>query len=77
MYEYLVISKWTGWFGGWGSEADIADMMNEVAADGWRLVRTENGPFVWFWLPSFVRRKLLMVFERDRRTVPPPPAPYR
>ena len=61
--EYLAESKWTGWFGGWGSESDIAGMMSRRGADGWRLVRSESKPFLWWWwLP---RVKLLMIWERD------------
>ncbi len=62
MYEYYVVSKWTGIFGGWGSESDIAAELNRAASDGWRLVRTENIRAIWLWfLP---RPKLLMIFER-------------
>lgn len=62
--EYTVISKWCGWFGGWGSETDIAAMLTAQGAQGWRLVRSENGLFGWWWwLP---RRKVLFVFERER-----------
>ena len=35
--EYLVESKWTGYWGGWGSEGDIAGIMNARASEGWRL----------------------------------------
>lgn len=63
MYEYRVESKWTGIFGGWGSESDIADILNNAASEGWRLARTERSWFSWFWfLP---RPKLLMIFERQ------------
>jgi len=40
--EYRVISKWCGWFGGWGSESDIAWMLNDKG-EGGRLVRSESG----------------------------------
>ena len=67
MYEYRVESKWSGIFGGWGSESDIAQLINQVAADDWRLIRTENIRALWFWfLP---RPKLLMIFERGRQAV--------
>lgn len=60
--EYIVESKWTGWFGGWGSETDIASIMTLRSTTGWRLVRTESKPFAWFW--CIPRVKLLMVWER-------------
>lgn len=62
--EYLVESKWTGWFGGWGSESDIAAGMTRRSGEGWRLVSTKTERSAWMWcLP---RIKLLMVFERER-----------
>ncbi len=73
MYEYHVISKWTGWFGGWGSESDIAQMMTELAGAGWRLVRSENALFAWWWF--YPRRKVLFVFERERHPAPLESAP--
>lgn len=63
MQEYKVISKWTGWGGGWGSESDLAAMANALGAEGWRLVRSEATGFRWFWLVP--RRKVLLFFERD------------
>jgi hypothetical protein len=60
--EYTVDSKWTGWVGGWGSEGDIAEVLNRRAAQGWRLTRTESQRCMWNWcLP---RIKLLLIFER-------------
>jgi hypothetical protein len=59
--RYAVISKWCGWFGGWGSESDIASALNAVGPD-WRLVRSENAIFAWMWL--IPRRKIVFVFER-------------
>ena len=64
MYEYNVRSKWAGWFGGWGSEGDVAAIMDETATHGWRLVRTESIHALWFWF--IPRPKLLFVFERER-----------
>ncbi len=59
---YHVISRWAGWFGGWGSESDIAQVLNEQAAVGWKLIRTETWLcFWWFFLP---RKKLLLIFEQ-------------
>ena len=60
--EYGVDSKWTGWVGGWGSESDIASILNDWAEEGWRLVRSEAALCWWFWM--IPRKKLLMVFER-------------
>lgn len=59
--QYRVISKWTGWWGGWGSEKNIADMLNACGAEGWNLVRSENSLFLWWFLP---RHKVLFIFER-------------
>jgi len=60
--EYRVVSKWCGWFGGWGSESDIAWLLND-SGEGGRLVRSESGLFLWWWL--IPRRKVLFVFERS------------
>jgi hypothetical protein len=65
--EYTAISKWTGWIGGWGSEMDISNLINQFAVSGWRLVRSENGVFLWWWF--YPRRKVLFIFERQRGTV--------
>ncbi len=63
VYEYAVVSKWTGFFGGWGSEDDIGVVVNELADKGFRLVRSESARFLWFW---FVPRvKVLMFFEHQ------------
>lgn len=63
--EYAVESKWTGWFGGYGSESDIAARLNARSSEGWTLCRTEVMRVAWFWfLP---RPKFLMVFERRRQ----------
>lgn len=65
---YVVESKWCGWGGGWGSESDIARIMNRRAAQGYRLVATESKRcwcLVLLLLPVW-RVKLLMMFERVR-----------
>lgn len=62
--EYLVNSKWSGWFGGWGSEDDISDILDNAAEDGWRLIRTESIRQFWWWV--FPRPKLLLIFERPK-----------
>jgi hypothetical protein len=60
MYE--VESKWCGWWGGWGSEHDIAELANARASEGWRLISTKSQICAWFWfLP---RKKLLLIFEK-------------
>lgn len=76
MFEYRVESKWSGWAGGWGSESDIAGIMNGFAGQGWRLISTKNVHALWFWIVP--RPKLLMVFERQvpiaGQAPTPPPA---
>ncbi len=63
--EYMVESRWTGWWGGYGGEGDIGKLLNIRAGEGWRLVRTETQHFLWFFfLP---RVKLLLVWERQRQ----------
>lgn len=59
--QYKVVSKWCGWFGGWGSERDIAAVLNAAGAEGLHLVRSENGLFLWMWI--IPRRKVVFVFE--------------
>ena len=59
---YKVTSKWCGFFGGWGSESDIAAHMEAAAQTGYRLVRTESQRAWWYWcLP---RNKMLFIYER-------------
>lgn len=64
---YHVVTRWAGWIGGWGSESDIAQVLNEKAAAGWKLVRSES-QFCgwWFFLP---RKKLLLIFEQTKPVV--------
>ena len=59
--HYKVISKWCGWFGGWGSEKDIAEMLATEVGEGGRLIRSESALFLWWWL--IPRRKVLLIFE--------------
>jgi hypothetical protein len=68
MLEYHAESKWCGFFGGWGSEQDIATLINRYAAEGWRLASTKNIHALWFWL--LPRPKLLLLFERQRSSLP-------
>ena len=63
---YKVVSKWCGWFGGWGSESNIKDLLEAStprSGQGWRLVRSESGIFAWWWFVP--RRKILFVFEAE------------
>jgi hypothetical protein len=62
---YVVESKWAGWFGGFGSEGDIARILNRRAAQGYRLVSTKSEWRLWWLLiiPCW-RVKLLFFFER-------------
>ena len=64
--EYRVETKWAGWLGGWGSESDLAAILNRAASEGWRLTRTESQRAFWWWLPWLPRIKLLMIFERTK-----------
>ena len=62
-YRYLASSKWCGWWGGWGSENDIARHIEAQAAGGYRLVRTESRTSWWFF--CIPRPKMLFIFERE------------
>jgi hypothetical protein len=64
VFEYQATTKWCGWWGGWGSEADIAAVINGMASQGWRLASSKNLLALWFWVVP--RPKLLMIFERAR-----------
>ncbi len=64
MLEYNVISKWSGWWGGWGSESDIIGLLNAEAAEGWQLVRSESLRLFWWW--CIPRPKVLLIFERQK-----------
>ena len=67
MVEYKVVSRWAGWFGGWGSESDLGRVVNGCAGEGYRLVSTKAWlAFWWFAVP---RKKLLLVFEREQNMV--------
>lgn len=60
--QYKVTSKWCGWLGGWGSEGDIAQHIEQNSTGGWQLLRTENSIHFWFWF--FPRHKMLFIFTR-------------
>ena len=62
-YQYLVTSKWCGWFGGWGSENDIGHHVETTATGGYRLIRTESRRCWWFWF--IPRPKVLFIYERE------------
>lgn len=67
--RYVVQSKWCGWWGGWGSESDIAAILNKAAAEGYVLHDTRSQWNMWFF--CIPRPKLLMIF----RYAPPQPRP--
>jgi len=62
--EYQVQTKWTGWLGGWGSERNIAALLNGPAAEGWRLARIDSKRALWWY--AVPRIKLICIFERER-----------
>jgi hypothetical protein len=61
---YVVESKWCGFIGGFGSENDIARILNRRAAQGYRLTSSKTERAAWMWIVP--RIKLLMFFERVR-----------
>ena len=71
-YEYAVDSQWAGWWGGFGAERLLQNEINQRASEGWRLIRTDARPFLWFGLsivPFFFigrRTKILYIFERAK-----------
>lgn len=71
--EHMIISRWAGWWGGWGSESDLSKVINQRAAEGWTLRDTEASIFGWFWI--IPRHKLLMVFERPSTGASAQPSP--
>lgn len=63
-FRYFVSSRWCGWGGGWGSDEAIARHVDEIAAQGWRLVSAETG--ILLWLGFLPRPKVLFIFELER-----------
>ena len=61
-YEYRVTSKWCGFWGGWGSENDIAKHIDTESTSGWRLTREDSSTCLWFWV--IPRKKALFIYER-------------
>lgn len=61
-YTYKAIQFWAGWWGGFGSNGSINAQVNEVAADGWRLIDSRSSIRLWFWF--IPRPKLLLFFEK-------------
>ena len=57
---YRALSKWCGWFGGWGSESDIAEVLNREPE--WQLIRTDIAWSLWFYFVP--RKKLLMILHK-------------
>ena len=64
MYEYKTVSLWCGWFGGWGSIADIDEMIDFYAGLGWRLCEVVESTKWWYYVVP--RSRVLMIFERSR-----------
>lgn len=63
MVEYHVEQYWTGWWGGWGNSGGLQERLNNLAAQGWRLIRSERSWALYLWF--LARPKLLLVFERE------------
>ena len=61
-YRYMVTSKWCGFWGGFGSERDIAQHIEQLTDQGWRLVDMEAHTSLWWWV--LPRPKVLFVYER-------------
>ena len=61
-YEYRVIDRWCGWWGGFGSPIAMNRMLEQQAKDGWRLVGTQSKLRGWNWL--IPRPMILFFFER-------------
>jgi hypothetical protein len=60
---YVVESKWCGiLLGGFGSENDIATIVNRRHSQGYRLASTKMS--IAWWMMFIPRHKLLMFFER-------------
>ncbi len=70
--QYMVVSRWAGFWGGWGSEGDLGEVINTHAGQGWKLKDTEASIFAWFWF--IPRHKVLMIFERPSTGVPAQPS---
>ena len=70
MTEYLVESRRLGWGGGFGGENAIARELNERAAEGWTIARTEASYQRWMWW--FPRVKMLIIWERPKAAEPAP-----
>ena len=61
-HQYQATSKWCGWWGGWGSETDIARHIEGTTAEGWQLVETKNTMRFWWWI--IPRPKILFIYSR-------------
>jgi hypothetical protein len=75
-YEYRVEHIWAGFWGGFGSESHIQDVVNRYAGQGWRLRDMEASTFMWWFWPLIImflpRHKILLVFERQRNMTAAP-----
>ena len=66
--EYHLEQWWTGFWGGWGNTGELQERINNLAAQGFRVVDFESTRALWFWLVP--RPKLLIVFERQAKAQP-------
>ena len=62
-HEYRATSMWCGWWGGWGSEDDIAKHIERETTERWDLVSTKVSLRFWFWVVP--RPKVLFIYSRS------------
>ena len=62
-HEYRVTSMWCGWWGGWGSEDDIARHIERETTERWHLASTKMSLRLWFWVVP--RPKVLFIYSRS------------
>lgn len=68
-YEYRVLSQKDRWFLGRVDPDKLADALNELARDGWRVCSAANSPF--HGLIRGDRDELLIILEREAADVAP------
>ena len=61
--QYKAVSRWCGWWGGFGSDQAITRRIEQETPGGWRLVSTASA--VRFWLWCIPRPRVMFVFERE------------
>ena len=61
--QYKVVSRWCGWWGGFGPDEAIARCIEQETAGGWRLTSTASAARLWLW--CIPRPRVLFVFERE------------